>query len=125
MQVSTALWQRVMPELTPPQLAVLCVLEEESAIDQSRMGRLTGIDSSTLVPLLLRLEERGFLNRQTAPDDRRRKVLNRTDAGTRMVQEALPKSYAVDEELLRNLSAQQRRALLAALRRIGLDDADR
>ena len=66
----------------------------------------------------LRLVRRGFL--QTIPDvtDRRRLTISLSDAGRAAYAEHLAHAFAVTEETLEPLTADERRALLATLEKL-------
>ncbi|HVY23005.1 MAG TPA: MarR family transcriptional regulator [Steroidobacteraceae bacterium] len=56
---------------------------DNSALTQTRLGKLTGIEKSSLVLLLDDMEKRGWVQRQAHPSDRRAYVIGVTPAGTR------------------------------------------
>jgi len=58
-------------ELTYPQYLVMLVLWEEEGIAVKRLGERLGLDSSTLTPLLKRLEGQGLVRRARDPADER------------------------------------------------------
>ena len=118
LRIYTAEWHRLHGALTPPQYAVLLTLRENPGLTQSQMGDLTGIDLATLTPLLRGLEERGQLTRLTAPDNRRRKVLQLTQEGAELVDFISKSSASLDEAVLGDLPQEHRDALMSALTHI-------
>jgi DNA-binding MarR family transcriptional regulator len=118
LRIYTAEWHRLYGALTPPQCAVLLTLRENPGLTQSQMGDLTGIDLATLTPLLRGLEERGQLTRLTAPDNRRRKVLQLTKEGAELVDFISKSSASLDEAVLGDLPQEHRDALMSALTHI-------
>nr|WP_078649347.1 MarR family transcriptional regulator [Streptomyces ochraceiscleroticus] len=118
LQAYTAVWQATVGDVTPPQYAVLLTVREQPDIDQSRLGRVTGIDLATLAPLVHRLEQRDLLTRRVDPANRRRKLLRLTDDGVRALERTGPLADEVDAVALRGLTADQRASLTDALRSI-------
>jgi DNA-binding MarR family transcriptional regulator len=115
LQAYTAQWQRLCPQVTPPQYAVLLTLQGRPTITQTHLGELTGIDTATLTPLLRSLEERGFLTRRTDEGNRRRKLLELTGDGADLVARVQGIAQETDDVMLAELSSEQRRSLVAAL----------
>ncbi|MER5435891.1 MarR family winged helix-turn-helix transcriptional regulator [Streptomyces sp. NPDC002588] len=118
LQSYAAQWNSVVGDVTPPQYAVLLTIHERPGIDQSRLGEITGIDFATLAPLVHRLEQRGVLDRQVDPANRRRKLLTLTEAGVRSVERIRPLSESVDEHVFSGIPADMRATFVEALQRI-------
>jgi len=67
--------------LTYPQYLVLNVLWREDRQTVGRLGEQLGLESSTLTPLLKRLEANGIVERARNPDNERQVIVALTDAG--------------------------------------------
>lgn len=67
--------------LTYPQYLVLNVLWREDSQTVGRIADTLALESSTLTPLLKRLEAGGLLRRARNPDNERQVVVALTDAG--------------------------------------------
>lgn len=67
--------------VTYPQYLVLTVLWENDARSVSEIGALLGLESSTLTPLIKRLEAQELVTRRRAPEDERRVVVRLTGKG--------------------------------------------
>ncbi|WP_236796995.1 MarR family winged helix-turn-helix transcriptional regulator [Amycolatopsis sp. GM8] len=115
LQAYTAQWQRVCPMITPPQYAVLLVVQGQRSITQTHVGELTGIDAATLTPLLRSLEERGFLTRRVDEENRRRKLLELTKEGAALVTRVKRLADQTEKRMLAGLSQEQRDGLMTAL----------
>jgi MarR family transcriptional regulator, temperature-dependent positive regulator of motility len=87
-QAWTALWLDRVPDLTNPQFAVLLFLGQQGALDQSELGALASVDRSTLSVLVDRLEARGLVTKTMDPANRRRHIIELTDAGYRRLDES-------------------------------------
>lgn len=88
--------------------------EAGDGVSQKELAALVGIDGSSLVRLLDTLEERGHIERCTAPDDRRVKLLNLTNEGRKAVREIRKHLFAIEKEMLQDLNDEQVAALLEA-----------
>jgi DNA-binding MarR family transcriptional regulator len=67
--------------LTYPQYLAMLVLWEQSPRTVGALGDALDLDSSTLTPLLKRLEAGGLVERRRDPDDERRVIVALTEKG--------------------------------------------
>lgn len=67
--------------LTYPQYLVLNVLWRQDRQSVGRLGEQIGLESSTLTPLLKRLEAAGIVQRARNPENERQVIVALTDAG--------------------------------------------
>ncbi|WP_081887809.1 MarR family transcriptional regulator [Verrucomicrobium sp. BvORR034] len=67
--------------LTYSQYAALVALKEEDGPTVSQLGKKLFLESSTLTPLLKRMEASGYVTRQRNPSDEREVRITLTDAG--------------------------------------------
>ncbi|WP_269715978.1 MarR family winged helix-turn-helix transcriptional regulator [Caulobacter sp. NIBR2454] len=67
--------------LTYPQYLVLLVLWEDGAQTVGGIGERVGLESSTLTPLLKRMESAGLIKRARKPEDERVVQITLTEAG--------------------------------------------
>ena len=105
--------------LTPQHHAVLSLLDEGTRETQGEIADTLGYDRSHLVGLLDELEEKGFVERQRDPGDRRRQLVSLTAAGKEMLGELRMIAKRVEKEFLAPLDAEQKRALHAFAARAG------
>ena len=103
--------------LTPPLFALLNVLGTCEGAIQQEIGRMMGIDPSTMVALIDQLESAGLAKRRTHARDRRAREVVITPKGRRMLERARGLAKRVEDDVLRGLSATERRRLLTLLRR--------
>jgi DNA-binding MarR family transcriptional regulator len=75
--------------LTYPQYLAMLVLWETSPRTVGAMGDALDLDSSTLTPLLKRLEAGGLIDRRRDPKDERRVIVALTDKGLALRDRAL------------------------------------
>jgi len=76
--------------LTYPQYIVLVALQEQDDQTVSALGDKLFLDSSTLTPLLKRMEVMGHLTRQRDPEDERQVRVRLTPQGRNVRERALP-----------------------------------
>ncbi|HJV41277.1 MarR family transcriptional regulator [Caulobacter sp.] len=74
--------------LTYPQYLAMMVLWEQSPRTVGALGDALDLDSSTLTPLLKRLEAGGLVERHRDPDDERRVIVALTDKGRALREQA-------------------------------------
>lgn len=75
--------------LTYPQYLAMLVLWEASPRTVGALGEALDLDSSTLTPLLKRLEAGGLVTRDRDPEDERRVIVALTDQGRALRDQAV------------------------------------
>jgi DNA-binding MarR family transcriptional regulator len=58
-------------DITPPQFILLAYLWKQDAVSQTELSETAQIDRTTIVGIVDRLEEKGLVERQPHPEDRR------------------------------------------------------
>jgi MarR family transcriptional regulator, organic hydroperoxide resistance regulator len=84
-------------DLTYPQYLVMLVLWEQDGLTVSAIGERLHLDSTTLTPLLKRLEASGRVVRRRSNNDERQVIVSLTDAGRELRQQAEPIPQGVAE----------------------------
>jgi DNA-binding MarR family transcriptional regulator len=74
--------------LTYPQFLVMAALWDEDAVTVGTLGEKLSLDTSTLTPLLKRLESAGLVTRRRSEEDERRVIVGLTEKGAAMRAEA-------------------------------------
>jgi len=108
--------------LTPALFALLNVIGAREGAIQQELGSALGIDRSTMVSLIDQLESAGIAKRRPSATDRRAREIAITPKGRRLLQQARRLIAQVEDDVLAGLTADERRELLALLRR-ALDSA--
>jgi DNA-binding MarR family transcriptional regulator len=103
-------------ELTPVQGIVLRRLDPDRPTPMWELAEALACDASNVTGLVDRLEARGFLERRSAPGDRRVRTLVLTPEGIAARREVVERMSAPPEAITR-LSARDQRALRDILRR--------
>jgi DNA-binding MarR family transcriptional regulator len=102
-------------DLTMWAYAVLLRLDEAPLRTQAALARSIGADKTRLIGVLDDLQERGLIQREADPNDRRVHLLSLTERG-RALRESTQRGIRQREtRLLARLPATQRRAFLHAL----------
>ena len=100
------------------ELAVLLVLAGGQPPSQQQAAQRLGIDRTTMVAMLDALEGKGLVARHPDADDRRRNVVELTDAGQDILQQAAKASDDAERALLAPLSPQAAQQLRNSLQAI-------
>jgi DNA-binding MarR family transcriptional regulator len=103
--------------LTPALFGVLNFLRAREGTIQQEIGSAMGIDPSTMVALIDELERGGLAKRRPHPKDRRAREVVITAKGRRTLERGRGLAAQVEDDVLRGLTAAERRQLLALLRR--------
>lgn len=106
-------------DLTPGQFGVLALIQANPDMSQSTLGLAMGVDRSTVVAVIDKLEARGLVQRAASARDRRSYALKLSADGMRRFAQALKRVYAHEKHIARRLSAAERIQLLSLLRRVG------
>lgn len=103
--------------LTPALFSLLNVIGAREGAIQQELGAIMGIDRTTMVALVDRLEAAGLARRRPSAKDRRAREISITPKGRRLLQRARGLLAKGEDEVLTGLSARERRELIALLRR--------
>jgi DNA-binding MarR family transcriptional regulator len=111
--------------LTAPQQLVLMTIKEHESIIVGDLAQRMSLSQATVSTILDRLEDRGLVTREKAPQDKRRVNLKLTERGTEVVKDApLPLQNRFVERFSA-LPEWEQSQITAALQRIAhMMDAD-
>ncbi|HEX2888217.1 MarR family transcriptional regulator [Vineibacter terrae] len=101
--------------VTPGEFGILVLVSRNPGLSQTALARAIGVDRSTLVPILDRLERHGLIKRHPSPTDRRSHALELGTAGVALLPlyEAAVRRH--ERRIQRRLRAGEGGALIAAL----------
>jgi DNA-binding MarR family transcriptional regulator len=100
------------------ELGVLLVLAGNEPASQQQAAQRLGIDRTTMVAMLDTLERKGLVSRHPHTNDRRRNVVELTEAGQDTLRGATAASDEAERELLAPLGPRTAAQLRDALRTI-------
>lgn len=106
-------------ELTPGQFGVLALIDANPGLSQTRLGEILGIDRSTVVGVIDKLETRGLVERAAHPQDRRAHALQLSPAGVKRFNELARRVRGHENRIARRLTAAERALLIGLLQRVG------
>ena len=76
-------------DLTYTQYIVMMVLWEQRQVNEKFLCEALGLQSNTVTPLLKKLKEKGYIQKEKAKDDERNLVITLTEAGEALQDRAL------------------------------------
>jgi DNA-binding MarR family transcriptional regulator len=100
------------------ELGILLVLASHEPGSQQQAAQRLGIDRTSMVARIDALEGKGLVARHPHPEDRRRNVVELTDAGRDTLAGATEASDRAEAVLLASLGPEEREGLREALRTI-------
>jgi MarR family transcriptional regulator, lower aerobic nicotinate degradation pathway regulator len=123
-QMSIALFAQEMAafDVTAVQFAILQTLMDTPGADQITVAQRVALDAATSGSVIGRLEARGWLRRESDPEDKRRKLLWLTAQGKKMGTKMQRHASAVQAQLLAPLTVQEQQQLIVLLKKISLLD---
>jgi DNA-binding MarR family transcriptional regulator len=93
------------------QFIALDYLKRQGGSSQQQLGQTLMLDPNNCVILLNDLEDFGYVERRRDPTDRRRHIVEMTDAGRRALEHAEEKLETLEDQVLPNLDADERAKL--------------
>lgn len=105
-------------DVTPGQFGVLVMIMENEGLSQSDLGSAVGIDRSTMVAVIDRLESRGLVIRAPSPNDRRSYALRLSEKGDELMRDLIPRIQNHDGGMVKDFSPAEVAQLIDFLRRI-------
>ena len=119
-QLHKGLYKRTSEEvlgIRMRQYLALCKVRDHVGISQQELAEMMLLDSNAVVLLLNELEGLGFLMRRRDPEDRRRHIVELSEAGRQAVARAEKGRESIEDELLAGLTADEKVALRKLLTR--------
>ncbi|TAJ83394.1 MarR family transcriptional regulator [Reyranella sp.] len=104
--------------LTPGEFGLLVLVDRNAGLSQMALARALGIDRSTLVPILDRLQGRGLLVRRRSPTDGRTHALALTPVGAKALARFAKLVRAHEARIASALSTAETRTLIELLEKV-------
>ena len=105
-------------DLQPPQFRVMNMVDAVEGRSQQAIAETIGAPPSRMVAIVDELEARRLIERRPHPGDRRVHALYLTAAGRRLLARGRRIALEHEEELMKGLSAADRRRLVALLQKV-------
>lgn len=121
MQINKALHRRTSEELLGMRLKLFMALgyvRDRGAVSQQELETGLLMDANSVVLLLNEAETAGFSVRKRDPADRRRHMVELTEAGKLAVERAERAREGIEDEVLSDLRVDERKALKKLLKRV-------
>ena len=106
---------RTRVPITPGEFGILVLVSRNAGLSQTALARAIGVDRSTLVPILDRLERHGLIKRHASLTDRRTHALELGEAGAALLPVYETAVRRHERRIQRKLRAGEGRALIASL----------
>jgi DNA-binding MarR family transcriptional regulator len=87
--------------ITYPQYLVLMILWENDRLTVTDIARKLILNTNTITPLLKRMEQTGLIARKRSPEDERKVMIELTDKGRAMQEEAARIPEALVNQLIK------------------------
>jgi DNA-binding MarR family transcriptional regulator len=110
--------------VTADQFVLLATLARGDALTQRELATRMPSDPSTVRAMLVLLERRGMVSRNTHPTDGRARTVSLTAAGLRKYRQAWRAGQAIRDQMVSPLSAEEAESLVTLLRRVSESLAD-
>ena len=104
--------------VTPGQVGLLVLVSRNPGLSQTALASAVGVERSTLGEAIERLIKRRLLVRKPAPKDRRSYALHLSTSGERFLDDLIPRLFAHEDDVAKGLSPDERKTLIALLRRL-------
>jgi DNA-binding MarR family transcriptional regulator len=104
--------------VTADQFVLLATLARGHALTQRELAARMPSDPSTVRAMLVLLERRGLVARETHPTDGRARTVALTESGRRKFRQAFKAGQAIRDQMVNSLSDAETRLLVKLLRRV-------
>lgn len=105
-------------EITPVQYGLLTALKYSPGLDQKSLGIELGLDRTNVADVLVRLSNRGLVERWRSEEDKRMVLAQLTPEGARITEAMQDAMQRAQDRLLEPLMPQERNAFITMLIRL-------
>lgn len=110
-------------QLSAPEWRTMAVLGRYGAMTANNVVERTAMDKVRVSRAVARLLARGRISRRTDPEDRRRAILDLTPEGRLVYGNVVPLVLAVENELVTDLTPEERTVLEAVMKKLEMRTA--
>lgn len=111
-------------DIRPSQLTILAIIQRNSPLGQSALGKALEIKRANVATLLDELRERGLIKRQTADNDRRAYELLLTAKGEKLTTRLMALHAELENDLVDALGQDELETLVGLLRKFRSLDSE-
>ncbi len=104
--------------VTPGQVGLLVLVSRNPGISQTALAKAVGVERSTLGAARDRLLQPRRVLRKPAPRDRRTYALHLSASGEKFLDDFVPRLLRHEDDVAGSLSPEERKTLIALLRRL-------
>ena len=104
--------------MRPGWFGLLIIVANNPGLSQTQLARALGVDASTMVAMIDRMEQSGWVARSRSKTDRRSHELHLTDAGAEMLERITPMVRDHDGAITTNLNGPEADELLRLVRKV-------
>ena len=104
--------------VTADQFVLLATLARGHALTQRELAARMPSDPSTVRAMLVLLEERGLVSRNTHPTDGRARTVALTESGLRKFRQVFKSGQPIRDQMVSSLTDQETSSLVKLLRRV-------
>ncbi|MBT3398650.1 MAG: MarR family transcriptional regulator [Rhodospirillaceae bacterium] len=104
--------------MRPGWFGLLIIVANNPGLSQTQLARTLGVDGSTMVAMIDRMEKNDWVARARSKTDRRSHELHLTDAGAETLERITPMVRDHDEAISANLTESESAELLRLLRKV-------
>ncbi len=105
-------------DITPLQFITLLAISNQPETDAATVSDLIAFDRTTVGQVLFRLESKGLIVKRGSDVDRRKKMLQITDAGQQILDRVLAMTPVIADNIVGVLSTEERRMFISLLQKI-------
>jgi DNA-binding MarR family transcriptional regulator len=105
-------------EIRPGMFSAIVLVRANPGISQIELAKELGIDKASMVGLIDRLEDAGWIQRKRSREDRRRHGLTVTTSGQSMYRELKREMIEHERKFVERFSGSERKQLVALLQRL-------
>ncbi len=102
--------------ISMPEWKVLAIIAEKPGLSAVTVARLAEMDTVAVSRAVTKLLDRGLIDRELDSEDRRRSVLNLSEAGAGLYEQVVPIAQELETNLLSEFSEEEQRVLEKAIR---------
>lgn len=104
--------------ITVHQFGILLLISKRTTLTQKEIAMQTNGDEPATARLMNRLEEKGYIERISDPQDKRKKLVSLTTEGKRLSEILLPHANAINAQFSAVLSPEEKETLLTLLNKL-------